>query len=1249
METQTCTPVDDHGNCPVSISIANFPDVIASRVLSEFTNIPKNKGKPIMRSNGVQEWTILAGICFASASHEIECIALATGLKCIPQSQFRDGQVLHDCHAEILAIRAFNQFLIEECRKLQGSDQGVSKFVRKNHIGPGQPYTIRDSLSIHLYVSAAPCGDCSLEYIVSQQADPTPWPIENSTDSILRGRGYFTELGVVRTKPGRADSELSLSKSCGDKLAHRQTLSLILAPTAYLVSPENAYLASLVIPESEYIPRSFQRCFNDRMISLQASTFPGVYRFVRFDTMSTRLSFQFSKKPNTRPTNISIVWLKGLETEVLINGVKRGSGRNSPNPSSLCRRRLWANVHSILPLDVKEYRDMKNGDRQEVKETMIFRYEVIFFLTMQRFSSICRKPRLCGFGEFAVPPVALFHVQPVLIIVPELVQVLRNVQSFFRQTPTSGPSSSVVVGEFMWSEMTPRKLVRQLHSQITSFCFDSGRMIRAYATSPHVLAARALRFRHSLITTLRPYTSNGKDSPSAKKDESEQSKKEDSDVNVPKGFENFFPGTKQHKESIKRQLEASAEQAKKESSEDQKPGNSSSSQKTSDSSSKKNPFPDPPKIFEINLKPEWPNAIFWGVGAYFAYQFLFSEPASKEITWQEFRSAFLDKGLVERLEVVNRSRVRVYLNNKAVNQLYPGGHTNSGIHFTIGSVESLERKLDEAQLQLGIPSSERIPVAYKDEGSLQGTLLSFLPTLLLIGSFFWLSKRAVGSAAGGSGGLFGIGKSRAKMFNKETDVKVTFQDVAGADEAKEEIMEFVKFLKNPAKYEKLGARIPRGAILSGPPGTGKTLIAKATAGEAGVPFLSVSGAEFVEMFVGVGPSRVRDLFKNGRKHAPCIVFIDEIDAIGKTRGKGMMGGNDERESTLNQLLVEMDGFQTSEHVVVLAGTNRPDVLDPALMRPGRFDRHIIIDKPDVEGRRAIFRVHLKKIKTDEDIAYLSGRLAALTPGFSGADIASCCNEAALIAARKSADQVDLIHFEMAIERVIAGMEKKSRVLSPEEKKIVAYHEAGHAIAGWFLKWSDPLLKASIIPRGQGALGYAQYLPSDAYLLTREQLLDRMTMTLAGRCSEELHFDSVTTGGSDDFQKVTKLARAMVTRFGMSESLGMLNFDESQDQQFQKPFSERTGQIIDEEIGKIVSSCYARCKELLTEKKKEIGLVAETLLQKEVLNRDDLIRILGKRPWPDRNSAVAKYLDRKDEKPIVPPPLPSDKGNDEVVA
>ncbi|KAI5847753.1 peptidase family M41-domain-containing protein [Morchella snyderi] len=626
------------------------------------------------------------------------------------------------------------------------------------------------------------------------------------------------------------------------------------------------------------------------------------------------------------------------------------------------------------------------------------------------------------------------------------------------------------------------------------------------------------------------------------------------------------------------------------------------------------------------FKLDFTNLLATAVISLFVYQFLVPGQEAREITWQEFRNTFFDKGLVEKLTVVNRSRVKVNLHRAATAQMYPdspaAGNPQFYYYFSIGSVEAFERRLDDAQKELGIPSSERIPVAYKDEISWTGTVLSFAPTLLVIGSIFWLSRRASGGA-GGQSGIFGIGKSRAKLFNQETDIKTKFKDVAGMDEAKVEIMEFVSFLKQPERFQKLGAKIPRGAILSGPPGTGKTLLAKATAGEAQVPFFSVSGSEFVEMFVGVGPSRVRDLFAKARKNAPCIIFVDEIDAIGKSRAKSNFGGgNDERESTLNQLLTEMDGFNTTEQVVVLAGTNRADVLDKALMRPGRFDRHITIDRPTMDGRKQIFLVHLKKIVTSEDMDYLSGRLAALTPGFSGADIANCVNEAALIGARGNAETVAMTHFEQAIERVIGGLEKKSLVLNPEEKKT-----AGHAVCGWFLKYADPLLKVSIIPRGQGALGYAQYLPpGEQYLMSMSQLMDRMAMTLGGRVSEEIHFDTVTSGASDDFNKVNRMASAMVTKWGMSKDIGFVYYDDDEGQRLQKPFSEETARRIDKEVKKLIDEAYVKCKTLLTEKKELVGLIAEELLRKEVLGREDMIRILGKRPF-EENKDFEKFFNK----------------------
>ncbi|KAJ6509415.1 ATP-dependent metallopeptidase Hfl [Mycena vitilis] len=676
----------------------------------------------------------------------------------------------------------------------------------------------------------------------------------------------------------------------------------------------------------------------------------------------------------------------------------------------------------------------------------------------------------------------------------------------------------------------------------------------------------------------------------------------------------------------------------------QRPSNSKSESSEPKPQNNSRPPPPPPNNNFNFLNTQ----LAWLATASLAY-FLYSSstaPASREITWQEFRTAFLEKGLVDKLIVVNGHKVRVKLHSNATGTMYPSSAAfgTGDYHFSIGSIEAFERKLDDAQAELGIPSHERIPVAYHDEMSAWQTALDFAPTILTIGFLVWLSRR--GSSSSG-GGIFSIGKSRAKLYNKDTEVDVKFKDVAGMDEAKEEIMEFVKFLKEPAKYEKLGAKIPRGAILSGPPGTGKTLLAKATAGEASVPFLSVSGSEFVEMFVGVGSSRVRDLFADAKKHAPCIIFVDEIDAIGKSRAKGgNFGGNDERESTLNQLLVEMDGFGTKEHVVVLAGTNRPDVLDPALMRPGRFDRHIAIDRPDVSGRKGIYLVHLRPLRLHDDLKDLDSlaqKLAVLTPGFSGADIANVCNEAALHAARKASEYVESVDFDTAIERVIVGLERKSRVLSAEEKKTVAYHEAGHAVCGWFLEHADPLLKVSIIPRGTGALGYAQYLPPDRYLMSTPQMTDRICMTLGGRVSEEIFFGSenITSGAQDDLQKITRMAFEACANFGMNEVIGPVSYggDRGAKEGWTKPFSEKTAEMLDSEVRKMITVAYQRTKELLTEHREDVIKVAELLLEKENITREDMIRLLGKRPFVGRSDDMDKWLDQhRGSEKSAPPPL-----------
>ncbi|NDC41456.1 MAG: ATP-dependent zinc metalloprotease FtsH [Chitinophagia bacterium] len=592
-----------------------------------------------------------------------------------------------------------------------------------------------------------------------------------------------------------------------------------------------------------------------------------------------------------------------------------------------------------------------------------------------------------------------------------------------------------------------------------------------------------------------------------------------------------------------------------------------------------------------------------------------------EHSFQDFKLAN-DSGKVAKLRVVNADHVEVYYKNGIPLPAYSNARGQNALvsnektpafEFKIGNVEQFAADINEYQKT----STNHVTVFYDNEPDYMRYLVQLVvPALILIAIWVLIfRKMGGGPGAGGAGGIFNIGKSKAQLFEKGTRVNITFNDVAGLDEAKVEVMEIVDFLKNPKKYTALGGKIPKGALLVGPPGTGKTLLAKAMAGEAQVPFYSMSGSDFVELFVGVGASRVRDLFKQAREKAPCIVFIDEIDAIGRARGKNVVMSNDERENTLNQLLVEMDGFSGDSGIIVLAATNRPDVLDAALLRPGRFDRQISIDIPDVKGREKIFDVHLKPIKRSKDLNIR--KLAVQTPGFAGADIANICNEAALIAARKGKAEVEMSDFNDAIDRVIGGLEKKNKIILPEEKRIIAYHEAGHAVAGWFLEHAHPLVKVTIVPRGVAALGYAQYLPKEMYIRTTDHLMDDMCMSLGGRAVEDLVFNKISTGALSDLQHVTRMAYAMVSMYGMNDAVGNISFyDPQNENSFSKPYSEETGKLIDEEVRKLVASAYEKVKGLLRDKMDAVTRIAEELLKREVIFKDDMEEMLGKRPFEE---------------------------------
>ncbi|WP_035335857.1 ATP-dependent zinc metalloprotease FtsH [Dokdonia sp. PRO95] len=602
---------------------------------------------------------------------------------------------------------------------------------------------------------------------------------------------------------------------------------------------------------------------------------------------------------------------------------------------------------------------------------------------------------------------------------------------------------------------------------------------------------------------------------------------------------------------------------------------------------------------------------------------------------------YLEAGDVARVEIVNKNSVKVYLTKEAeTKEIHNKGRATGFLkpsagapdyRFEIGDLQNFENDINTTIDENNLDTR----VSYETEGDMWGLVASFLPFILIIGLWIFIMRRMSSGGGGGPGGqIFNIGKSKAKLFDEKTDVKTTFKDVAGLEGAKEEIQEIVDFLKNPEKYTSLGGKIPKGALLVGQPGTGKTLLAKAVAGEAKVPFFSLSGSDFVEMFVGVGASRVRDLFKQAKEKSPAIIFIDEIDAIGRARGKNnFSGGNDERENTLNQLLTEMDGFGTNTNVIVLAATNRADVLDKALMRAGRFDRQIYVDLPDVRERKEIFQVHLrplKKVDDELDVDFL----AKQTPGFSGADIANMCNEAALIAARKGSKAVGKQDFLDAVDRIVGGLEKKNKIITPDEKRAIAFHEAGHATVSWMLEHAAPLVKVTIVPRGQ-SLGAAWYLPEERLIVRPEQMLDEMCAALGGRAAEKVIFNKISTGALSDLEKVTKQARMMVTVYGLNDKVGNLTYYDSSGQSdngFTKPYSEQTAEIIDKEISNIIEGQYQRAIDLLTKEKDKLTQLAEYLLDKEVIFKDNLEEIFGKRAFGEVEAQEAS--EDSETKPIV---------------
>ncbi len=628
--------------------------------------------------------------------------------------------------------------------------------------------------------------------------------------------------------------------------------------------------------------------------------------------------------------------------------------------------------------------------------------------------------------------------------------------------------------------------------------------------------------------------------------------------------------------------------------------------------------------------------IFWVYAAIIIgllmVQFLFNSDTAQPVSYSTFEKEMLIPGDVQKIVSYKADdivKAEVYIKDdkkddpkykKYQNNTAFGNTKGPMVVFNAASPDQLDRLLKESQANIPVENQIKAEPISKSNAWAGVFLNIILPLLLFAGLWIFMMRRMSGGGGGGGGQIFNIGKSKATLFDKESQVNITFNDVAGLTEAKQEVMEIVDFLKNPKKYTNLGGKIPKGALLVGSPGTGKTLLAKAVAGEAQVPFFSLSGSDFVEMFVGVGASRVRDLFKQAKDKAPCIIFIDEIDAIGRARGKGnMMGGNDERENTLNQLLVEMDGFGTDTGIIIMAATNRADVLDNALLRPGRFDRQIYVDMPDINERKEIFGVHLKPIKLEEGIDV--NFLAKQTPGFSGADIANLCNEAALIAARKGHESVTKQDFLDAVDRIIGGLEKKNKIITKEEKRAIAFHEAGHATVSWLLPHAHPLIKVTIVPRGQ-SLGAAWYLPEERSITTTEQILDEMCATMGGRAAEKITFGKISTGALSDLEKVTKQAYAMVSMYGLNDKLGNISYYDSRGQEsFTKPYSEATARIIDEEASKIIEEQYARALQILTDNQENLGKLADKLLTSEVIFKEDLEEIFGKRPFDKESTEL----------------------------